>query len=882
MRQPLKTTLRRLVNVTLIGLYLNSMTFSAWADAVKSGSEAGQSVGREVLQVFDGGDASITLKDLFPDTGSVSSLENVYGSDVKTLDLGLKANTRLKGESSTEGEAYRTLIDSGNRLSVDLSKDPMLNHADQVRSPDFMDGFKQNFADCTSTEVFENVTKNAHVANYKTCERVIDQGGNIEFQHDYKAGIVEYVSGQPNFQSCGVGCLYMWLGDVAQDNLKGWCTVYEKYVRYRVINKDAVINASIDYIRWDDYAEIYLNDKRVWLNPVGFFPESPADIPKGYSCEYVGMIGGGTIEGGGVDITEQFKSDEDVHTLKMRVSVGNGGEIYARIKILYDPAKAFIDNGWGPSERLPMFDMVNDGFCENVNVSCTSMPAVDGRGCINENGVTVCSSDMPASPHPSIDPLCKKAQVSADCSYYKGNMDCYTDAKGVRRCPLNEGGNLNTCKQYEQNPSCGFISQGCIKGAKGETGSCYAFEEVWDCGYDTSYETIVNTGSQIECPGGARCMGSECFDSSNTKSGDFAYAVAMLQVAQFAEHDLDCGGDGTDINEANDCKVFKGEAMECKKALGGYVDCCEAPESVSIFDYVNLTMNTLKMTSSLEALSRTGNLFAPGYWAAGTEAAMSVGSSVIKGQWGTIVDSATAAFNEGFQGAAMGQIQQWLMQQAYDAMVEMGASAAANAVFATGAEGTATQGTVTGLSANAAMVVNIIGWVYMVYVIVDLLINIIWECEQKEFELGAKKETRQCHFVGSYCASEALGSCVEKREAYCCFGSVVARIIQESAREQLGLGWGDVKSPTCEGITPAQMAQMDWSRVDLSEWIGMLNLAGRLPTANTVSLEDITGSGSKLQTTDGEKRLNTLDRNLQRLENFDVDAVKRKAEEGLR
>ncbi|MDX3998507.1 conjugal transfer protein TraN [Pseudomonas aeruginosa] len=180
------------------------------------------------------------------------------------------------------------------------------------------------------------------------------------------------------------------------------------------------------------------------------------------------------------------------------------------------------------------------------------------------------------------------------------------------------------------------------------------------------------------------------------------------------------------------------------------------------------------------------------------------------------------------------------------------------------------------------MVVNIIGWVYMVYVIVDLLINIIWECEQKEFELGAKKETRQCHFVGSYCASEALGSCVEKREAYCCFGSVVARIIQESAREQLGLGWGDVKSPTCEGITPAQMAQMDWSRVDLSEWIGMLNLAGRLPTANTVSLEDVTGSGSRLQITQGETRLNTLDRNLQRLEGFDVDAVKRKAEEDMR
>lgn len=377
-------------------------------------------------------------------------------------------------------------------------------------------------------------------------------------------------------------------------------------------------------------------------------------------------------------------------------------------------------------------------------------------------------------------------------------------------------------------------------------------------------------------------MGSECFDTSNTKSGDFAYAVAMLQVAQFAEHDLDCGGDGTDINQANDCKVFKGEDMECKKALGGYVDCCEAPESVSIFDYVNLTMNTLKMTSSLEALNRTGSLFSPGYWAAGSNAVMAAGTSVVKGQWGSIVDAATGAFEKTLSGTieqtALSKLQTWLMQQAYDAMVDMGATAAADAVFATGADGA-----VTGLGANAAMVVNIIGWVYMAYVIADLLVNIIWECEEKEFELGAKKETRQCHFVGSYCASEVLGSCVEKREAYCCFGSVVARIIQESARDQLGLGWGDVKSPTCEGITPDQLAKMDWSRVDLSEWIGMLNLAGRLPTASTVSLEDVTGSGSGLgQFSEGTQRLNTLDRNLQRLEGFDVDAVKKQYELDLK
>ena len=884
MRARTKHFLKRLAVGTVMALQLNTVAFHAWADSIAASADLGQQTANLASQEFDPAAASLTLQELFPDLSgdSVKSLEDVYGDDSGTISAGIQANTRLEQESSMDGEAYRTLTNSRNQVAPDLSNDPMFNTADKVREEDFMTGFKENFADCKRTDIFESVQGEAHVANYKTCERVVDQGGNVEFTHDYKVGIVEYISGQPNFQSCGPGCLYVWIGDVADNNLGGWCTVYEKYVRYRVINRDAILSAKLDYIQWDDFAEIHLNEQRIWLNPVGFFPDTAADLPPGYSCEYVGNLGGtGTLTGGGVDITDQFKSEQDVQTFKMRVSVGNRGEIYARIKILYDPSKAFIDNGWGPEERLPMFDMIEDGFCTNAQLSCTSMPAVDTSGCIDTNGVRICRSDMPPSPHPSIDPLCKKAQVSAECSYYKGSMDCYTDAQGVQQCPSNEGGNLNTCTQYEQNPSCGFISQGCIDGAKGETGSCYAYEEIWDCGYDTSYETIVNTGAQIECPGGARCMGSECFDSSNTKSGDFAYAVAMLQVAQFAEHDLDCGGDGTDINVANDCKVFKGEAMECKKALGGYVDCCEAPESVSIIDYVNLTMNTLKMTSSLEALNRTGNLFAPGYWAAGSEAVMSAGTSVIKGQWGSIVDSATAAFQDTLSGVAqetlMSELQKWLMQQAYDAMVEMGATAAADAVFATGADGA-----VSGLGSQAAMVVNIIGWVYMVYVIVDLLINIIWECEEKEFELGAKKETRQCHFVGSYCASEALGSCVEKREAYCCFGSVVGRIIQESAREQLGLGWGEVKSPTCEGITPDQMAQMDWSRVDLSEWIGMLNLAGRLPTANTVSLEDVTGSGSGLEISQGDSRLNTLDRNLKRLENFDVDAVKKQAEEEMR
>ena len=45
------------------------------------------------------------------------------------------------------------------------------------------------------------------------------------------------------------------------------------------------------------------------------------------------------------------------------------------------------------------------------------------------------------------------------------------------------------------------------------------------------------------------------------------------------------------------------------------------------------------------------------------------------------------------------------------------------------------------------------------------------------------------------------------------FGSKLGRILQEAARGQLGLGWGD-----CRGFTVEEMEQVDFEAVDLSEF----------------------------------------------------------------
>jgi conjugal transfer mating pair stabilization protein TraN len=59
-----------------------------------------------------------------------------------------------------------------------------------------------------------------------------------------------------------------------------------------------------------------------------------------------------------------------------------------------------------------------------------------------------------------------------------------------------------------------------------------------------------------------------------------------------------------------------------------------------------------------------------------------------------------------------------------------------------------------------------------------------------------------------------LGVCLEKKERHCCFNSKLARIINRQGRVQLGLPLN-----SCGGFNQAQLQALDFSRMDLSEFI---------------------------------------------------------------
>jgi conjugal transfer mating pair stabilization protein TraN len=174
-------------------------------------------------------------------------------------------------------------------------------------------------------------------------------------------------------------------------------------------------------------------------------------------------------------------------------------------------------------------------------------------------------------------------------------MDCWTDAQGVLRCPYNHGGVETDCTALEDDPNCGFLSSSCVRYAQGASGLCYVFEERWDCGTLHGIPVLERT-SRMDCAGPVRCMGEDCLDAADEQSGDFAKAAAALQAAQMAASDMDC--------TSGSCAVFSGEAMECKKAVGGIVNCCTTPDGISLADYISLVFAVGKIDNALMGLDR--------------------------------------------------------------------------------------------------------------------------------------------------------------------------------------------------------------------------------------------------------------------------------------
>ena len=402
------------------------------------------------------------------------------------------------------------------------------------------------------------------------------------------------------------------------------------------------------------------------------------------------------------------------------------------------------------------------------------------------------------------------------------------------------GAPTNNCEALAQREDCQWVASECISGAQGHDNYCYVRNERYDCGTTVNTETL-RQHTEYQCDGEIRCMGHDCLQPQHTPPADFAKAAALLQAAELMTSDIQCDANTGQANV--NCHLFKGEAGTCKKAVAGIVNCCEKPQNVSLGHYLQLITQVSKLDTTLMALPPDNAVH--GAWQTLRQPISSAWSELkqpFTSAWDSLLGATPDSMSTGVGAshATTGMMQDLTNQTAQWVGDTFGQSTQSALFDSSGGN--------FQLGGQVGSALGTIMSAYMIYSITVLIVQLIWRCEQKEFEMNTKRTLKSCHYVGSYCNTNVLGACLEKRQSYCCFNSPLSRILQEQARPQLHMSWGTAKSPQCQGFTPAQVNQINWQQIDFSEWIALLALGGQLPNLADINLDQLTGQGSSFNT----------------------------------
>ena len=543
-----------------------------------------------------------------------------------------------------------------------------------------------------------------------------------------------------------------------------------------------------------------------------------------------------------------------------------------------------VSDSWTPQDCVSAAIATTEEFCEG---SFTVTPS-EGTQCTVISGFEVCIGDpvyekISEPPITGVPKLTSFVNVGPiTCDYNIGQGDCWTGLDGVEYCIENTEDNTveNTCTEYEENPACGFISQNCVSGAEGSEGTCYVQEKTYDCGYTQDVGNI-EVATNYDCGGEIACMGDDCITVDRTQSADFVETAALLQVAEFVSQDMSCQDSTGEDNSY--CEAFAGEEAKCKIAVGGTQDCCDQPVDVSLDDYLSMLMGTSRLSTSANTL-QAGAVVYSSYQLLNGD----VSFDNLTQPFTSYVDSISGAVQlytspigiiideliDDLKDKVIEYLQEMMADSATSAAGDAAGSAAADAA-AEEAANAATDQAVQGAISGAGFIMA----AYMYYQLAVMAIQLIYSCEEEEFMLNAKKELKQCHYVGSYCSEESSlgGVCIVTTRSFCCYNSPLSRIVQEQIANQTdGDYFGSDEYPICTGIPLDEIADINWAEIDLSEWIGLLDTTGNFPDVEAMDMDSITGSGSQLNIAESteDTRLDTTARTVERMELIDGDEIR--------
>ena len=887
-----------------------------WADAMQAAGNDGQQTGQHILGGFqfpvDTGtgvialnpgtsqESTVNINTLFPDSGSASSttanITGLYGNNPGTIAAGLNAQTTLNSETSATGEAYRSLINNAHQSHPDLQNDALWKAGDRVFAN--FTPWAQSFSDCTTTTTQTTTRHAVHIPDYQLCLRQPTVPQSCSATHEVKVEpLLRYVSGNGGLSSCGPGCMDLYVGVVGDNYWSAGCAVFTWEVTYHVLHPEAIVSATLEDVEFDDHAQVYYGGNLIYTGSSGW--GSPCELRNSW------------VDHPNKDVTYAFNSTGN-KVFKQDTLVGGNGEGYSRIRLRYDLSKLITQDQWswsGPNCQN-LANAITDGICQSGSLlSCSNDPA-NTSGCYVDpvSQVMVCATDLAKAPvanSAGIRNTCMSITAAGQCDL-NSTGQCWTDTAG-RHCltPPTTETPTTSCSALE-NQGCAFIKSQCLDILA--SGTCWDSVDTYDCGQQVGIPGIQSSTHQ-QCSGPIRCMGEDCVTVNRTQSQDFTKAVALLNTAQQMAMDLSCDAANTNLQQKDpsSCQVFKGKDGSCKM-VGGVVtlvDCCKTPSgSMGLGRYIDLLLatsqldNVVKRMDATSAVRGTWETLRTPFSVAGdawnsVQANFASGvNDLVGSDMLSVTDVAEQGLLDSLKGELMNSVAEWIGSTFGEA--------AGNALFSAGGQaafdsmGNLTPAAQSGgveLGGGAAvageMLSTLLG-AYTIVMIVIMIIQIVWSCEMPEYELAAKKQLKVCRDIGTFCASKApiTGLCLIRKESYCCYNSPLARILNEQIKPQLGMDFGSPENPQCTGIKVSDLDKVDWSQVNLDEWLGLLAQTNYLPTAENaasmLNLNQLTGEGSRLNPQKygaaTSSRQDTLTRTQGRMTDLDVPTVKRQSE----
>jgi len=106
-----------------------------------------------------------------------------------------------------------------------------------------------------------------------------------------------------------------------------------------------------------------------------------------------------------------------------------------------------------------------------------------------------------------------------------------------------------------------------------------------------------------------------------------------------------------------------------------------------------------------------------------------------------------------------------------------------------------------------------------VYSVLRFAYDWYFQCRRDDIITSSRLQLGLCHYIGQVKSRKLFGLFTKKTNYYCCFNSILSRIIHEQGRPQIGLSWGSPYSPNCRGFTSEELSSIDFSRIDLREYM---------------------------------------------------------------